>query len=161
MRLGAPPKPDDPSFTLWLAKFANEVNRDKDAIEALQSPASYVEALQNTLQALTTSTPLTLVSLPLTVGDWEVTGEAQFAGTATGTFTLLGLSNVSAAFNTTWNPYGYFQAPVVANASSNIRAQCSHRVLLTAPTRVYLVCQSIFTAGAMSVNGKIRAREWS
>jgi hypothetical protein len=113
----------------------------------------------NTAVPLTTATPLNVVSIVLTAGDWDVSCNTRFygVGTTSVTNTASSLSTTSVTLNTAIGSYATNRVP------ASLDYQCSHcigptRFSVSGSTTVYLVVQATFTAAIYSVDGILRAR---
>lgn len=108
--------------------------------------------------ALTTGTGLSLTSISLTAGDWDVSCMICFNGAVTATVFS---GSISATNNTLAGNYGddTFQSSLaptaVADACFSIP---SLRVNLASTTTYYLVAQATFTVGTCKAYGRISAR---
>lgn len=118
----------------------------------------YVTAV-GTSVALTSSTNANITSISLTAGDWDVSGNAVFS--AGGGTTV---NNMSASVGTTsatlnsdpdraiWNGVTMTTGPTVSQLAP------VQRISIASTTTVYLVANSTFSGGTLSVTGRIRAR---
>jgi hypothetical protein len=116
-------------------------------------------------KAMGNGVPLTVASLALTPGDWDVYGWIGFTGGASTTVTrLLGCLSLTAATIDTGTPgasWATVQVPgTVIGASANyFKGMCGYRrMTISASDTVYLVGYATFTGNAPSVWGKIWAR---
>jgi hypothetical protein len=117
--------------------------------------------------ALTTATPLSITSISLTAGDWDVTGAVSYAPAATTSVTQLfqgsGASNTCAA-----NPTAALGAPGtftnwvtaanVLTATDPTWAFPTHRVSIASTTTVCLITRAYFTVDTLRAYGFISAR---
>jgi hypothetical protein len=111
--------------------------------------------------SMTTATPVTITSVSLTAGDWDVEGTLQY-NAAAGTL----MTDAKAGINTTTNVLptaitagGYVAIDAPAAAGVGHTLQTGHqRVSIAATTTVYLVGQATFTVSTMTGSGFIRAR---
>ncbi len=115
----------------------------------------YLEAERVTGLALTNSTEANVTSLTLTAGDWDVSGSVTFRGAgASSTERSASISQVSEGFDfavvdgrpTTTETFQQSVTPPV------------ERIRLSAPATIYLVGYSVFSAGSVTVEGRITAR---
>lgn len=110
---------------------------------------------------LTTSTPLTVTSISLTAGDWDVSGAVYFTPGATTSFTQF-LASISATNNTldlTAGNYNIFGFTATVNGGQDFsQVTPPVRVSLAGTTTYYIVAQSAFSASTMKAFGNIRAR---
>lgn len=111
--------------------------------------------------ALTTATPLTITSISLTAGDWDVAGSIGFLpATTTNVTQFIG------SFSTTTNvvdstPGRFFSfnlAPYVPGAAQQNYTMPIGRFSLASTTTVFFIAQSAFTISTMGGFGIIRAR---
>ncbi len=120
----------------------------------------YLSANTNTV-SMTTATPVTITSVSLTAGDWDVEGTLQY-NAAAGTL----MTDAKAGINTTTNVLptamtagGYVAIDAAAAAGvGHTLSTGSQRVSLASTTTVYLVGQATFTVSTMTGSGFIRAR---
>lgn len=123
----------------------------------------YVEAVVNigTPTALTTAVPLSLVSISLTAGDWDICFEANYSTAATTSVTAL-LTSISTTTNTlnqTAGNVGYWGSGATVPGVSNMSAPYPlTRMSLSTTTTVFGVVDAVFTASTLSAWGKLRAR---
>lgn len=127
-----------------------------ETLSAIVAPGSAV--------ALTTNTAVTVTSITLTPGDWDVRGSCGFAtggsGTTSLTRTLCSLSLVTNALDTTVGRFSDFVFPAFvpsAGAGSTIWVG-PERFSVSVNTNVFLIAFSTFTASTNSAYGKISAR---
>lgn len=108
--------------------------------------------------ALTTAVVITLSSLGLTAGDWDVDGVVDFTlAAATVTHFKAGSSTVAATFG----PQDSFVDDVPAlTAITDTQGEVipTVRYSLAGLTTVNLVTSAVFSAGAVSAYGTLRAR---
>jgi hypothetical protein len=98
--------------------------------------------------ALFSGSVANVVSLDLTAGDWDVTGNVQFsAGAGTHTFFGAGVTTIDTLTAAT------FPTTALAQAIS----PATRRVNVTATTTTWLVAEASFT-GTVTATGTIRAR---
>jgi hypothetical protein len=98
--------------------------------------------------SLTSGANANVVSLSLTAGDWDVTGNVAFAaGSGTHSFFGAGIAGLDTFTSSTFPSATLNQAISTATRRYNV----------TATTTVWLVAQSIFT-GTVTATGTIRAR---
>jgi hypothetical protein len=124
------------------------------------SIGEFITASQFTNQALTSATPLNILSLALTAGDWDVDGTGFITSSASvGTNISVGLSLTSATLPTPAAPgrnqYGNNATPVVASC---ILPTGRLRVNVAGATTVYLVALMTFGSGTGAAQGTIQAR---
>jgi hypothetical protein len=116
-------------------------------------------ATQGVAQALTNNTPLTITSVSLTAGDWEVSGTIGFAY-AGGTLTTV-VTSISLTTNTLDATLGRLNSfnfgPGFAVTGGFTMNTPVTRVSVASTTSVFLVAQSGFTSTA-TATGIIRAR---
>lgn len=107
---------------------------------------------------LTTGTGLSIASISLTAGDWDVSAMVCFNGNVTG---AIFNGAISATTNTLPGGYGddTFQTPYAPTAvADNCGSIPSLRVSLASTTTYYLVAQATFTVGTTKAYGRISAR---
>jgi hypothetical protein len=140
-----------PSTTLGIAGTTLADNANAGSV------GEYMFQLSG-LSSLTNGVALSIASVTLTAGDWDVSGVSYFlasggaqpSGQVAGTSTT---NNTIGALGS-WCSLG-FVAP--ANAGSALVAP-STRYNVTTTTIVYLVAQAGFTSGSATAQGFIRAR---
>lgn len=120
--------------------------------------------------ALTTATPLTIASISLLAGDWDIKGAVGFNPGATTSITLL-----HAAISTVNNTLPATSTLAVPSATGEFRAQSSaaayvpganpitiqipaYRISLASTTTIYLVAQATFTVSTLAGFGYLEAR---
>lgn len=113
--------------------------------------------------ALTTGTALSIASIVLTAGDWDVWAYAGFTGgVATTVNTLVGsISLVNNTLDTTRSRWSsqVAGAATVFNTLANQQFACGQdQIKVAAPTTVYLVAQASFAVSTCSGFGTIIAR---
>lgn len=108
--------------------------------------------------ALTTATPLNVISLSLTAGDWMVTGVCGYhpAGSANVSYFEQSISTTSG----TIGALGSFTvvSTVAVPTVDQVMPLPSVRISIAATTTVYLVAQAAFTVGTVAAYGFISAR---
>lgn len=128
---------------------------------ATGSVGEYVSATQGTPQSLTSTTGLTLTSISLTAGDWDVWGSVIFTSAAT-TNVVQEAGGTSLVTNTIDDDHASFQlknaAAGVVQDGFNFFAIPMRRVSIGSTTTVYLVAQATFSVSTLSAYGKIQAR---
>lgn len=109
--------------------------------------------------SLTTMVPLTVISLSLTAGDWDVTGSLDFTAAAT-TSTSYMQGSLSTTNNTLGGANTGFLLPIsiVVNSSDASIPLPTIRFSLATTTTIYLVAQAGFTVSTLKTYGTIRAR---
>ena len=124
----------------------------------------YVESIivQGSAAALTTATSLTLTSISLTAGDWDVDTVASFvpANTTSVTQFVVSLGSVAATLNATAGRLGVITTPAnVYNGTTQAQVSLPpYRISISATTTVYMIVQSTFTVSTNVAYGIIRAR---
>lgn len=110
--------------------------------------------------SLTTATPLTVTSISLTAGDWDVTGVCDFhpGALTTGSYFEGGISTTTNALGS----QDQFSASPMALAAGvgidvGLNAPVS-RISIASTTTVYLTVQAGFATSTMVAYGTIRAR---
>lgn len=119
----------------------------------------YIGASQTSTQSLSTGTPLNVISISLTAGDWDVWGSVVFsgAGTTNLAYALSSISTTSATLDPNFN-YEFSSGTgglVNCNPASPVP---QIRVSLASTTTVYLVAQAGFTVSTYGAAGFIAAR---
>lgn len=99
-----------------------------------------------------------VTSISLTAGDWEVSGNVNFAPTAaTGTNALAGISSTSATIPTDGTEV-YDGLQFTGTSELNSITLPAKRILLAATTTVYLIGKTAFSGGSVAGFGSISAR---
>ena len=117
--------------------------------------------------SLTNNTAANITSIALPAGNFDVSGQVEFAlGAATATTVFAGPSVVSATLPTQGGGAGIGTDALVTIplnvtiTSYTVTLGCIEISLsITAPTTVYLVALAQFTVGTVSVYGTLRARQ--
>lgn len=130
---------------------------------ATGSVGEYVEANQDTPQAVTSNTPLNITSISLTAGDWDVWGQINFAPAATTTVSYISTS-VSTTSATVNGTTGF--VTILSLGAQVVNDYVTHtdcingpvRLSLSTTTTVYLVGATIFGTSTMAATGIIQAR---
>lgn len=110
--------------------------------------------------SLTSGTAANAASIPLTAGDWEISGSVRFnpGGSATTSNMTAGISTTSATFG----GLGSLNAVLIPFSSvsggNSIMSTPTVRIKLPTATTVYLVGLCTFSASTMTMDGFIRAR---
>ncbi len=108
--------------------------------------------------ALTTATAANVASISLTAGDWDVSGNINFAATAaTTTATEGGISSASATLPSDGTEVYSGVIGTLASGTDGVTLP-RKRFSLSGTTTVYLVGQSTFSAGTVGAFGGITAR---
>lgn len=154
----------DSSAIMWLNAASTNI---QGTILVNNAPAGYVGELisstvaQGSAVALTNGTPLTITSITLTAGDWDLSGSVYLIPAATTNVTYLTgtfatttntvnltpgfyFANYGAGFVPGANPFGY-SLPV-------------QRISVSTNTTYFLTAQSNFTVSTNAAFGVIRAR---
>ena len=111
--------------------------------------------------SLTSGNTLSVTSISLTAGDWDVSGAVSFYPTLTTNQTLLigSISLVNATIDATLGrDIRLATPPQVTGGTINSISTKSVRLSLSATTTVYLCAVAVFTASTMTVYGNISAR---
>lgn len=111
-----------------------------------------------TAVSVTSATLLNVTSVPLSAGDWEVSGSIAFTPAAGTTPTVLiaGANTASATLPTApFNTVQQLAFPVGLGQAFAIPPQ---RVSLAAAGTLYLVAEAVFSGGTLTATGTIRAR---
>lgn len=105
--------------------------------------------------SLANDTPTNIVTLALSAGDWDVSGNVQFVATGALTLVTAGVSTVSG----NWNTYTTSISGTLGTAGSeHIGSGGAVRVIVSAATTAYLVAAARFTSGGVTAGGAIFAR---
>jgi hypothetical protein len=110
--------------------------------------------------SLSSGTPLTVTSISLTAGDWDVTGVVDFhPGTlTTGSYFQGGISTTTNALGAQ-DQYSSSPMALAAGLGVDVGLNCpTVRLSLATTTTVYLTCQAGFATSTMVAYGTIRAR---
>jgi len=110
--------------------------------------------------ALTTATPKTVISVSLTAGDWDVSGQVRLTTGAATTTTAIScsISQTNNTMSSDTDPSFYqVQASFATNAFNSLPAGAT-RISLASTTTVYLVVNATFATSTCSAYGTIRAR---
>lgn len=113
--------------------------------------------------ALLSNATVNVTSLPLTAGDWDVSGEVWFAFAGSPSLVSIigaGITAASATMPTTPSPNTARNQVNNSNLSAQMQVLplATTRISLAAPTTIYLVATDNFTGGSSSVYGQINAR---
>lgn len=123
------------------------------------SVGEILSATVSTATSVTSATPLNLVTLSLTAGDWDVTGGAAFTAAATTTISALGVSCGTASGSLGgYNTGGILWNLPFTTGSANVIQTGVTRVNVSTTTNVYLVVDAFFAVSTMTAQGFIRAR---
>jgi len=141
-----------PSSTSGITGTSTNDDANAGAVGEYPTPTNLTSV------SLTSGTAANGASVPLTAGDWDVSGTCQFipAGSTTISSVIAGINTVSATLPGAPNETA-IQSALTTGAQQIISAGPA-RIKLAGNTTVYLVCQSGFGASTMTVNGFIRAR---
>lgn len=120
------------------------------------------QVLSGSAVALTSSTPLSITSISLTGGDWNIWGSVGFIANAATTATIFegGINSVNNTLPTPPGSGAYQQlgVSVAAGGLMPVFPVGMVRVPLNSTTTYYLVAQSTFAVNTMSAFGFIGAR---
>lgn len=121
-----------------------------EVVESLIAPASAV--------TLTSGTPVTVTSIALTAGDWEIVGCVNFVITSATVSSAEGsISGTSATHSSNGNEG--FAGPVQTSASTTITAYITaRRMVASGNTTDYLVASATFSGTSCKAYGVIHAR---
>lgn len=116
--------------------------------------------------SLTNNTSANMTSISLTAGDWDVSGQVNFALTgATATSHQIGISATTATLPTQaggsgigTDPLASFPIPMTALSGTLDVGVGPVRVSLSSTTTIYIVAFALFSGGTEVVYGTIRAR---
>jgi len=150
----------------WVSFFANGGIRGRTDANSMRAGAvgEYIKAEQTTPQALTTATILSLASIDLTPGNWEIRGVVIYAGT--GATTTSSEACIDSANNviSTANPdrYSGTGRTLTTYTGTVATEKIGPFELKTSSTVTRRInCRASFSAGSMSVTGGIYARRIS
>jgi hypothetical protein len=136
-----------------------------DALAGQLGEEIFVNVLAASAVALTTATPANLMSIILTPGDWEVSGQGCFTPTATTNWTEIrcGINTVSATLPTLGGAArlsAVQDTKAAGTISAVVRAYSLNncRISVAANTTVYLVGQGTFSASTLAGFGWLHAR---
>lgn len=122
----------------------------------------YVVASNNAvLQNLSNAAFVNLLTIPLTAGDWEVSGLASFSlngSTSSGPIQLV--VSIFSGTTTTDHSEGdnlLTAASPISSAGNSISVPC-YRIKVTTSQTIYLKALGNFSAGTMQARGRISAR---
>lgn len=118
----------------------------------------FLSAQQLTNQSMTNATPMTIVSLSLTAGDWDVDGTGFITSSgAIGGNINVSLSLTSATLATPGTP-GRNQVNGPSSFASVVLPTGRLRVNVSTSTTIYLCAQMAFASGTGAAQGAIQAR---
>jgi hypothetical protein len=104
---------------------------------------------------LSNGTAANVVTLALSAGDWDVSGNVQFVTTGVLTRVTAGVSTISG----NWNSYVTSVSGTLGSGSAQqIGSGGSVRVSVSAAATAYLVAAAAFSSGGVTANGTIWAR---
>lgn len=109
--------------------------------------------------SLVTATPINVLTISLTPGDWDVTGEVWFSGTSVPVSAHAGLTTNSAVLPQDSSTYAARHSlwTTFTNADQVLPLRAC-RALVSVATPYYLIAQGAFTAGTLTAFGNIIAR---
>lgn len=120
------------------------------------------EVPSGTPVALTTAVAANLTSIPLTAGDWDVSGNVLFATAATTTVNnvLGGGSLTSATIDIAKSARVFYNNVAINTPSNGVVGQAipAFRVSVSTTTTVYLIAYAAFATSTCSAFGRISAR---
>lgn len=153
---------DDTNILLSVTGKGTGGVRIQGVTDGSVAAAGYVgETMSATFSAVnitTSNVAQSLASITLTPGDWDVTGYVMYTvGTgATMTIWLAGLNTVTNALPSVGN---YFQSGGSLTATGGASAPTPvSRQNVTTNTTVFMVGQAVFSGGAVTATGFLRAR---
>jgi hypothetical protein len=115
----------------------------------------FITADRLTNLALTTNVTTNIVSVSLTAGDWDVSGNLYLSTSA-------GCSQFQVATNPTqgssWSGFAEVAATGAAALAGGALATGTVRLSLTVTTTVWLTAQATFTSGTCNAQGTLNAR---
>lgn len=108
---------------------------------------------------LTTATPLTVTSMSVPAGDWDISGVVCINGTITGTQFIAAIGQTTNSLTGTVAGDTQVSTPFMATAASdNCLIIPAVRKSLASTTTIYLLAQDTFTIGTAKAYGRISAR---
>ncbi|CAM2142689.1 conserved exported protein of unknown function [Pararobbsia alpina] len=111
-----------------------------------------------TSTSLSVNTPLSLTSITLSAGDWDVSGVVEFVPAAS-TVTVQAVASVNTTTNVLNTAQGLAAVPTGSSAGVHtVMPTPIWRVNVSTSTTVYLVAQCNFTTSTLTADGVIRAR---
>lgn len=157
------PLPEFGRWLDWMKRLAADVNGGQQGAtatndNALPGNAGEFMAVSATT-ALVSATPITVATLTLTPGDWEVFGVAQFSPAATTNITRAQASHSTVPNTLSLGSNAYASlawAPFVPNATISLRTGLQ-RQSLAVTTVIGIVAQLDFTVSTAAVTAGINA----
>lgn len=113
-----------------------------------------LSAVTSAAVSVTSGTPLSVISLSLPAGEYELESALLINNSGNVTALSFGVSNTSAVLPSNW--YDLYSITTTLAAGTSSRQGMSRRLRLSATTTVYLVAQATFT-GTCTAQGYIRA----
>lgn len=124
---------------------------DGSAAAAAGKLGEYISGIRENPLGLTTEVSANVASVPLTAGDWDVSGAVIFAlNGATSGYRLAGITGHN------FTPED--GRPTTTETGSGTIVVSRLRVLVSSPTTIYLTAAAEISAGTVSVIGQITAR---
>lgn len=141
-----------PTSSIGIKGTATNDNAQAGSVGEYPTPTNLTNV------SLTSGAAANGASVPLTAGDWEVSGMCQFtpAGTTTISSVIAGINTTSATLPGAPNETAI--QGVLTTGAQQLISTWPARISLAATTTVYTVCQAGFGTSTMTVNGYIRAR---
>lgn len=117
----------------------------------------YLTSTASSVTVSTTNTATNIVSLTLSAGDWDVTGNLQFVNSSASITTArCGISSTTASL--AGFPYEAVYNTTFTASATNALPVPTRRISVSASTTVYLVGYFTFSSGSATAAGFIRAR---
>lgn len=109
--------------------------------------------------SMTSTIPITITSVNLTAGDWDIWGTVRFvpAGSTTVSEVLQGMNTTTNVFPTGFLDYTALQIPSAAGKAL-VMPTPTIRASLAGPTTYYLIAQSTFAVSTLAAGGVLNAR---
>lgn len=149
----------------WYGYFSRAFSAIKSNFDELDVIGDYLENVREiaTALALTDGVTVDVASIPLTAGDWDVSGAVAtpFAGTTTVSSVIAAISNTSATLPTSVVGRATpMMMPTAGNTVSGIPITniATVRFNVAVPTTVFLVVRANFQVSTGSAYGWISAR---
>jgi len=112
--------------------------------------------------SLTTATPANITSITLSPGDWDVEGNVSVSGTsvttAAGNNWAGSINTTSATISTDGTEANEIPGVLTTTSVKQSIGISRKRISVTTTTTVYLVAQTVFSAGTMVGYGNLTAR---
>lgn len=157
------PLPEFGRWLDWMKRFSSDANSGQlggTTTNDSARPGNVGEFLVTAATVgLVSGVPLTVTTIQLTAGDWQVYGAAQFAPAATTNITKAQASHSTVPNTMFFGANAYTEnvwAPFVPNATISLQTG-PQRQILAGPIVIGIVVQLDFTVSTASVTGAINA----